>query len=356
MPISINGTTGISGVDGSAGTPALQGSDTNTGIAFGSDVILGSTGGTERFRCDSSGRLLVGTSTAFNSGYTDPLKSIIASSTYASGLGLGLYHFQNDSNAAFLNIGKSDNNTIGSHTAVGASKTLGGIFFDGSDGSAFKNGASIIATNDQASSWASGDCPTRLTFSVTADGASSPTEAMSINNAGSILINTGIGAPGGASVTGRAAITFNPSTHGGLVIASGSGAGTLQQFTNTAFGVVGSITTNGTATAFNTSSDYRLKENVVDLSNALDRLRQIPVRRFNFIADPDNTVDGFLAHEVQDVVPEAITGEKDAVDDDGNAVYQGIDQSKLVPLLTAALQEAVAKIESLEARLTAAGI
>jgi hypothetical protein len=63
-----------------------------------------------------------------------------------------------------------------------------------------------------------------------------------------------------------------------------------------------------------------------------------------------------LAHEVQDVVPEAITGEKDAVDDDGNPIYQGIDQSKLVPLLTAALQEAVAKIESLEARLTAAGI
>lgn len=67
-PISINGTTGISGVDGSAGTPALQGSDTNTGIAFGSDVIIGSTGGTERFRCDSSGRMLVGTTTATANG------------------------------------------------------------------------------------------------------------------------------------------------------------------------------------------------------------------------------------------------------------------------------------------------
>ena len=68
------------------------------------------------------------------------------------------------------------------------------------------------------------------------------------------------------------------------------------------------------------------------------------------------TVDGFLAHEVQTIVPEAITGEKDAVDDEGNPQYQGIDQSKLVPLLTAALQEAVAKIETLEQRLTDAGL
>jgi hypothetical protein len=77
------------------------------------------------------------------------------------------------------------------------------------------------------------------------------------------------------------------------------------------------------------------------------------VHRFNFIADPDRTVDGFLAHEVQAFVPEAVTGEKDEVDKDGNPVYQGIDQSKLVPLLTAALQEALQKIEALEARITA---
>ncbi len=70
------------------------------------------------------------------------------------------------------------------------------------------------------------------------------------------------------------------------------------------------------------------------------------------MAEPDNTVDGFLAHEVT-TVPEAIVGTKDQVDDDGNPVYQGIDQSKLVPLLTAALQEAVAKIESLETRIAA---
>jgi hypothetical protein len=79
----------------------------------------------------------------------------------------------------------------------------------------------------------------------------------------------------------------------------------------------------------------------------------LQVHRFNFLADPDTTVDGFIAHEAQAVVPECVTGTKDEVDDNGNPVYQGIDQSKLVPLLTAALQEALAKIETLEARITA---
>ena len=117
--------------------------------------------------------------------------------------------------------------------------------------------------------------------------------------------------------------------------------------------VAGYISTTTTSTSYNTSSDYRLKENVVDLDNAKDRLNQIPVHRFNFIADPDVTVDGFLAHEVAEVVPEAISGAKDEVDDEGNPVYQGIDQSKLVPLLTAALQEALTKIDELETRIVA---
>jgi hypothetical protein len=120
--------------------------------------------------------------------------------------------------------------------------------------------------------------------------------------------------------------------------------------------VVGSITFNTTSTQYNTSSDYRLKENVTPLAGAADRLAQIPVHRFNFIVDPDRTVDGFLAHEVQAIVPEAIHGTKDEVDADGNPVYQGIDQSKLVPLLTAALQEALTEIASLKARLDAANL
>jgi uncharacterized glyoxalase superfamily protein PhnB len=115
----------------------------------------------------------------------------------------------------------------------------------------------------------------------------------------------------------------------------------------------GDIRVTTSSVAYNTTSDARLKENVVDLTGAIDRVNQIPVRRFNFIADPDTTVDGFLAHEVQTVVPEAITGTQDEVDENGNPVYQGIDQSKLVPLLTAALQEALTEIADLKTRVAA---
>ena len=166
--------------------------------------------------------------------------------------------------------------------------------------------------------------------------------------------------------------------------------------------IVGSISVSGSATAFNTSSDYRLKENVADMTGAIDRVKALAPKRFNFIADADTTVDGFLAHEAQDIVPEAISGTKDetrevnnavlssdgrllgeditqakwtagkqATEKDGEtipAIYpsdstwsakhtepvmQGIDQSKLVPLLTGALQEAIAKIESLETKVAA---
>ena len=122
-------------------------------------------------------------------------------------------------------------------------------------------------------------------------------------------------------------------------------------------GEVGTIVTGSSSTAYNTSSDYRLKENVEYSWDATTRLKQLKPARFNWIADDTNTlVDGFLAHEVSNVVPEAITGEKDATetytDDEGNEQtrpdYQGIDHSKLVPLLVKTIQELEARIEALE--------
>jgi hypothetical protein len=111
---------------------------------------------------------------------------------------------------------------------------------------------------------------------------------------------------------------------------------------------VGQISCNASATFYSTSSDHRLKENVTADWDATTRLKQLNPVRFNFIADADTTVDGFLAHEVQSVVPEAITGTHNEVDEDGNPVYQGIDQSKLVPLLVKTIQELEARIEALE--------
>jgi hypothetical protein len=114
----------------------------------------------------------------------------------------------------------------------------------------------------------------------------------------------------------------------------------------------GFISVNQYSTAYSTSSDYRLKENIVPISNSIERLKELKPCRFNFIqGDPNYVVDGFIAHEAAEVIPEAVTGEKDAVDEDNNPSYQGIDQSKIVPLLTSALQEAISKIEQLETRI-----
>jgi hypothetical protein len=141
----------------------------------------------------------------------------------------------------------------------------------------------------------------------------------------------------GASTNGHYNIIMNGNSNNGYKIAFKHGSS-----------VVGSIITTNSNTSYNTSSDHRLKENVADMTGAIDRVKALAPKRFNFIADADTTVDGFLAHEAQAVVPEAVTGTHNEVDDDGNAVMQGIDQSKLVPLLTGALQEAIAKIETLE--------
>lgn len=111
---------------------------------------------------------------------------------------------------------------------------------------------------------------------------------------------------------------------------------------------VGSVSCTDTATTYATSSDYRLKENIQPVVNSLDRVDALNPCRFNFIVNPDKIVDGFIAHEVQAIVPEAVTGVKDEVDPEGTPMYQGIDQAKLVPLLTAAIQELHAKVKALE--------
>lgn len=116
---------------------------------------------------------------------------------------------------------------------------------------------------------------------------------------------------------------------------------------------VGAINVTASATAYVTSSDYRLKENVTPITGAADRLMLLKPCNFNFLSDPANPVDGFLAHEAQAIVPNAVVGQKDEVDADGTPVHQSIDHSKLVPLLTAALQEALGKIAALEARIVA---
>jgi hypothetical protein len=198
------------------------------------------------------------------------------------------------------------------------------------------------------------------------------TEAMRINQYSDIEI--------GSYFTGttRLSLFGASSAKNGMAIMNSSDAGTIYSifFNNAGGGTIGSITNNGSSTSFNTSSDYRLKEDLQLMSGASERVLALKPINFAWISTGER-VDGFLAHELAEVVPEAVVGTKDAMRDedyevtaavldaDGRVVteavmgtrsvpdYQGIDQSKLVPLLTAALQEALNKITALEARVTA---
>jgi hypothetical protein len=171
-------------------------------------------------------------------------------------------------------------------------------------------------------------------------------ERMRVDASGNLLV-------GGASDGAQGALTIRPAGTGNI----GANQVVFNRESSTSSSVVllfqnagttaGAISHTNTAATYATSSDYRLKENVAPITDAASRLLALNPVRFNFIADPDKTVDGFLAHEAQAVVPEAVTGEKDGEE------MQAIDQSKLVPLLTAALQDALKTIQALEARVTA---
>ena len=229
----------------------------------------------------------------------------------------------------------------------------------------------------------SGDTNTGL-FRPSADNlaaVTNGTERMRITSAGNVLI----GATSASTTFGdRQTIQFDSTEGFARFVRSNDPACGIGRRDSNGDAVifrrdgstVGSISVTTTATSYNTSSDYRLKEDLQPVEDPIGRLKQL--KPFNFAWKVDGTrVDGFLAHEAQEVVPEAVTGTKDAMrteeyevspavlDEDGNVLeeavmgerevpdYQGIDQAKLVPLLTAALQDAVAKIESLEQRIQA---
>ena len=181
------------------------------------------------------------------------------------------------------------------------------------------------------------------------------TERMRIDSSGNLLLNTTSG------YTGKLRVN-NTSDDGVGIQLSGAGGSALVIYVsntnqNYAYFVyngtaTGSISTNGTVTSYNVSSDYRLKENIAPMTGALATVAQLNPVTYKWKADGSDG-QGFIAHELQAVVSDCVTGEKDAIDADGKPKYQGIDTSFLVATLTKAIQEQQALIESLTTRLTA---
>jgi hypothetical protein len=317
------------------------------------------TATSEAMRIDSSGNVGIGTSPSEK-------LHIIDSSNPDNTSGSVIIEGRRDGVANVLTLRAKDASAPTLALPNGQGSVLRWQGFDGTD---FENMGYILVSAD-GQAVANGDAPSFMAFGTSADGSSNPTERMRIDSSGSLLLS-GLtdSTPNSESAPGYLVTSADGSLFSILSAANNTATRGHIAFSNPN-GIVGQITTNASATAYLTSSDYRLKENVVEMTGALDRVDQLKPSRFNFIADADTTVDGFLAHEVADVVPEAISGEKDAteeyevtpavLDDEGNVieeavmgtrpVYQGIDQSKLVPLLVGAIQELRAEIEQLKAQ------
>jgi hypothetical protein len=352
--------------------------------------------GSERMRIDSSGRLLVGTTTegtpasdnltlqdsgscglTIRAGTSDYSSIFFSDATSGVGEYAGSFQYGHSDNT--LRIGTNsiermridssgqikipaggfdlrvgddiDSNAGGQTISVGSLSSVPGGF----QCFAPTNGQSYLQFGDgsAAASQYRGYVGYKHADDALVFGGAG-TERLRIDSSGRLLINSTSGVS-----NEKLFLAYAPAHTGAIINTNSSFSGNSNLIEFKANGTTGgsiTFTNNGTSTAYVGSSDYRLKENVVDLTNGITRIKQLQPKRFNFIAAADTTVDGFLAHEAQIVVPEAVTGTHDEVDDKGNPVYQGIDQAKLVPLLTSALQEAIAKIETLEKRLSDAGI
>jgi hypothetical protein len=308
MSLILSGSDGLSDIDGSAATPAIRGTDANTGIFFPAvDTIAFSTAGTEDARFDSSGRLGLGTTAPdFKLTVTGAAGTNDIASFSASASGQVLRMSQTSANPLIMRMVNNSNNFWDTQVNV-----------------------------DNSISWDYND-----------------TERARILSSGVFLIGgTTAGAVGAVSI-----YPFGSGSSGQIAFTK-----TADGVTNSAFAfiagasVVGTITYNNTTTAYNNLSDYRLKQDIQPMTGALSKVALLKPCTYKWSVDGSDG-QGFIAHELQAVVPDAVTGEKDAVDADGNPKYQGIDVSFLVATLTAALQEQQALIETLKARLDAANL
>jgi hypothetical protein len=307
----------IAFADGTSGDAEYKGfiQYNHTNNAFG----IG-TNGLERMHLDSSGRVMIGTTTE------------------------GQNQADNLTIADAGNMGMTLRSTDSGETSI--------FFSDGTSGAAeYAGWLQYVHSSDY------------MTFGT------SGTESMRLTSGGYLAVGNTL-----LPTSGTAGVSLAPegNVHCGVATTANTN---VMRFDNPN-GRVGSISTTNSSTSYNTSSDYRLKTDAQPMTGASERVQELNPVNFEWVVDGTRT-DGFLAHEAQEVVPEAVTGEKDAMrdeeyevtpavlDDDGNVVteavmgtrsvpdYQGIDQSKLVPLLTAALQEALTEIADLKARVTA---
>jgi len=287
---------------GATGTPSIAAKgDLNTGMWFpAADTLAASTGGTERIRMDSSGNFGIR-----SSGTTAPT-----------------YDFNTLGEGLFLRYYDTTSGGIRSADLVGIANTPAG--------------AAMV-----------------MRFLLNTGGSpGTAVERMRIDSSGLLCINS-------TSAFGDAYqnILIQNSVRGNAIVCKPETNATVNAyvFQNNSGGTAGYIQYTSTTTTYATSSDYRAKENIAPMTGALEKVAQLKPCTYTWKANGSDG-QGFIAHELQAVVPDCVTGEKDAVDEDGNPVYQGVDTSYLVATLTAAIQELKVENDALKARLDAANL
>jgi hypothetical protein len=347
---STSTTNSISGVIGAATSSFDVGTTSSHAMNF-------YTAGVNRATLDTSGRLLVGTSSARSNFFNGSLSTGLQVEGLDTGRRVSVI---GDDGAGVIVLGYQASGAVGGNTLVSNTNLLGALSFQGNDGNEFVEAAAIEAYVDGAPG--ANDMPGRLVFATTADGASSPTERMRINNAGNVGINV---TPSTSyrllaktsssieSALGTQGVTGDTATQSILVTKFDNDTTTSQNFiqfqVNNGGANCGRITANGANTAaFGSTSDIRLKDNIEDLPPQLEKILALRPVEFDYIeSEGGGHQIGFIAQEMQQIYPDVVNerGEDDMLMITG--------WSKTEARLVKALQEAVAKIETLEAKVAA---
>jgi hypothetical protein len=319
-----------------------------------------------------TGTVVAGTGSSQVFGFGGQTPNVQSNGT--TGTRLGLSRWTADGNGAIQHLAKSRGAAVGTRGIVSNGDTLGLISFEGDDGVGMISAAYVAASVDGTPGV--NDMPGRLVFFTTADGAASPTERVRIDSAGNVGIgttspdfaldvvgtifaDTGIrtGTVTGAAVAGTdegmsatsSTVTMSRDGNPVLQIRRTSSDGSIQQFYR-GTSLVGTVSVTTTATAYNTSSDYRLKQNPQPLTGSGSFIDALQPKTWQWAVDGSAGV-GFIAHEVAAVSPSSVSGVKDAVDGDGEPVMQAMQYGspEIVANMVAELQSLRARVAALEA-------
>jgi hypothetical protein len=311
------------------------------------DPLSFTIGASERARIDSSGRLLVGTSSARSGfqistgfGNVTPVHQFEFNSQTYNGLSI-THNSGANSYPAALAFGKSRGSSAGSYTAVANGDNLGWLDFYGADGTNMVRAANILAAVDGTPG--ANDMPGRLVFSTTADGASSPSERMRINSNGIVVARNSVGD------TLNLYNAVSAGTSNAFIYGAHSSASAYTGTTSFVVWTNGNVV--NTNNSYGSISDIKLKENIVDANSQWDDLKALQVRNYNFKEGQTHTQIGLVAQEAELVSPGLVSESPDR-DDEGNdlgTVTKSVNYSVLYMKAVKALQEAMERIEQLEA-------